>query len=135
MNVWTGIGRVVNDCEVKKTNDGTSVCTFSLAVKKDEKVKEGEKDAWFVDCVAWNKKADYLGMYAKKGDAVSVTGSLRFKQYDSKGTKVKTVECICDRVQIVAKQSKEQKPQNDFKSYEGFDNLGKQVVTGDELPF
>ena len=139
MNVWTGIGRLVKDCEVKKTNEGVSVCTFTIAVKKDEKVKEGDKDAWFVDCVAWTKKAEYLGLYAKKGDAISVTGSLRFKEYDSKEGHVKTVECICDRVQIVAKHSKEQPeklvPQErKIEEMFGVNNTPYQVQS-DELPF
>ena len=141
MNVWTGVGRLVKDCETKKTNEGMSVCTFTLAVKKDERVKDGDKDAWFMDCVAWAKKADYLGSFAKKGDAVSVTGALRFKEYNSKeGERVKTVECICDRVQIVFKYAKEQHGMVDTKTARAVDNMFglngvPNVVSGDDLPF
>lgn len=110
MNNWTGCGRLVKDAELKKTPSGTAVCTFTIAVNKDEKVKEGEKDAWFFDCVAWGKKAEYISSYGKKGDAVAVTGAIRFKEYEGKNGHVNTIEVIADRLNIVAKNNREPKP-------------------------
>ena len=102
MNVWTGAGRLVTECELQTLSNGTNVCSFAIAVKKDEKIKEGDRDAWLVDCVAWDSKAEFLAQNAYKGDAIAVTGPLRFKTYDKNNTHIKTVECICDRVDIIA---------------------------------
>ena len=52
--------------------------------------------------MAWDSKAVFLAQNAYKGDAISVTGPLRFKTYDKNNTHIKTVECICDRVDIIA---------------------------------
>lgn len=141
MNTWTGVGRLTKDCELKKTTSGTSVCTFALAINKDEKTKEGEKDAWFFDVVAWHKKAEYIGTYGKKGDVVAVTGPLRFKDYEGKNGHVYSVECIAERVNIIAKNNREPRRETANPNEAAYKEAGfsksemPTVADSDDLPF
>ena len=60
------VGRLTAEPELKKTQNGTSVCIFTLAVNRDFS-KEGQQEADFIQCVAWKKTADYVTQYLHKG--------------------------------------------------------------------
>lgn len=78
------IGRVVRDCEVAKTkNTGQSVCNFALATNEHFRNANEEKVEMttFIDCTAWRKDADFLGMYGKKGRLFHVVGKIRKNSY------------------------------------------------------
>ena len=103
------VGRLIRDCEVKKTQSNKSVCSFSLAV---DKYANKQKKTDFFDFVVWEQGAEYLGKYGKKGNIVAVTGELENRDYTAKdGHKVRVTEIKCNRVQLlsVSKDIKETK--------------------------
>jgi single-strand DNA-binding protein len=106
------IGRTTSDIELKTTNSGKFVCTFTLAVNR--RFKSDETD--FLDVVVWNKTAEWASQYIKKGQAIFVSGSLQVRTWkDNNGNNRKTVEVIADEIQFAeAKAKGETQPQEDF---------------------
>ena len=105
------IGRITRDPELKKTQSGVSVVSFNLAVNRKFK-KEGQPDADFINCVAWNHSADFLGNYIKKGHLLGVEGRIETRNYDDKdGKKVYVTEVVCDTVQALESKSQRQEEQ------------------------
>lgn len=97
MNLVVLMGRLVADPDVRTTQAGNSVATYRLAVDKPFK-KEGQPDADFIQCVTFNKGADFAGKYLQKGTKIAVTGSISTRNYDDKnGNKVYVTEVIVDR--------------------------------------
>lgn len=102
MNCVQVIGRITADPEVKVSQSGKSILSFSLAVQRDYKNRSGEYDTDFFRCVAYQSSADYLGKYAKKGDMLAVSGALRQNTYENRdGKKVSSVEISVSSVQIL----------------------------------
>lgn len=97
-------GRLTKDIELRKTPNGNSVTTFTLAVKD-------VKDTQFINCVAWNGSADYLNSYAHKGDWVLVEGKLRNRTYETQNGKRYVTEVNADSVQLISTQKKEDQEQ------------------------
>lgn len=97
------IGRLVRDPELRKTTNGTSVCSFTLAVNRRQ-----NQDADFINCVAWNKLADNIQLYQKKGNQLGIEGRINTRSYDNQqGQKVYVTEVIAENVQFLT-------PRNDF---------------------
>lgn len=99
MNSFNVIGRLCKDVELRRTQDGTACCSFTLAVKRP-KVKDTTD---FLDFVVWQQGAEYLCQYGHKGDIVGVTGSLTTREWtDKDGNKRKSVETRCDSVELLS---------------------------------
>ena len=84
MNITMLIGRLTKDPDVKKTNNGKTVATFTLAIERNYKNQAGEKEADYVPCVAWEKTADIIGQYLHKGDLIAVYGPIQTRNYEDK---------------------------------------------------
>ena len=110
MNSVTISGRLTADVEVRKTQSGLSVASFTVAVQKDK------EHADFINCVAWRQSADFLGQYSHKGDMVGVMGRLQTRDYERDGQKVYVTEVIADRVEILAHKAQNQ-PQASGNTY------------------
>lgn len=101
------IGRLTRDPELRKTQSGTSVCSFTLAVNRRQN-QDGTQEADFINCVAWNKLADNIQLYQKKGNQLGVEGRINTRSYDNQqGQKVYVTEVIAENVQFLT-------PRNDF---------------------
>lgn len=74
-------GRMVKDPELRTTQSGISVASFTLAVERDIKSKNGEKETDFIDVVAWRHTAEYLCKYISKGSMVVVSGRLQIRSW------------------------------------------------------
>lgn len=99
MNIVTITGRICKDPELRRTNEGTACCSFTLAVKRP-KVKDITD---FHDFVVWQQGAEYLCQYGHKGDIVCVSGSLTTREWtDKEGNKRKTTEVRCDSVELLS---------------------------------
>ena len=78
------MGRITADLELKKTASGISVTSFSIAVDRTY-VKQGEeRKTDFINCVAWNKQAEFICKYFGKGSLIVVEGELQTRQYQAK---------------------------------------------------
>lgn len=103
MNSINIVGRLVQDPELKTTQSGKSVCSFTLAVSRP-RVKDTTD---FINCVAWNQSAEYLTNYGYKGNLVAVTGVLTSRKYDDKDGNHRTAfEVVCDLVSLCESKDK-----------------------------
>ena len=126
MNLVVLIGRMTKDVELRRTNSGKAVASFTLAVNKDFKNEQGNYDADFIDCVAFEQKAETIANYVHKGDRFSVLGQLATRSYETKdGKKVKVTE-----VKVTGFDFIENKKQTDTSG--GFEPID---VPDEALPF
>ena len=84
LNVITIQGRLVRDPEMRRTGGGVQVGNFTLAVDRDFKGQDGNKETDFIDCVAWRGTAEILGKYFRKGSMATVTGRLQSRKWTDK---------------------------------------------------
>lgn len=98
------IGRLCDDPSLRYTGSGTAVASFTLAVDRQRKSQSGEKEVDFINIVAWQKTAELVAQYLKKGRLAAVEGRLTIRQYDNReGQKVRVAEVIADSVQFLDK--------------------------------
>lgn len=122
MNKTILIGRVTKDIERKSTTSGKSVATFTLAVNRDYKNAEGKYDADFINCVAYEQRADIISTYVHKGDKFSVVGKLNTRTYDKQdGSKAYITEVIVESFEFL--ESKKDKPATADTEFDGFEAI------------
>lgn len=94
------MGRLTRDPELRRTQGGTAVASFTLAVDRDFKDKQtGEKATDFIDCVAWRNTAEFVSRYFTKGRMAVAVGSLQLRDWtDRDGNKRRSAEVIADNV-------------------------------------
>ena len=101
MNQVNLIGRLTADPEIKHTQSGTAMVRFSIAVDRAYTKQGEEKQADFINCVAWDKKAEFICKYFSKGQKVALTGSIRTGSYtDKDGNKRNTFDVWLDNVEF-----------------------------------
>ncbi len=106
MNVFVATGRLTKDPEKRTTQNGTSVCTFTLAVDRRYKNADGERQADFFPVVCWRHTADFAAEYLAKGKLAGVIGEMQTRSYEDKsGVKRYITECVADQVQILSPKS------------------------------
>lgn len=92
------MGRLTSDPELRTTQSGLSVTSFTVAVDRNYKSDE-ERETDFINCVAWRGTADFVTRFFKKGQMIAVQGSLQTRNYEDKnGNKRTAVEVIADNV-------------------------------------
>lgn len=94
------MGRMVRDPELRHTQSGTAVASFSLAVERDFKDKTTrERTTDFIDCVAWRSTAEHVSRYFSKGRMAVVEGRLQMRDWtDKEGNKRRSAEVIAESV-------------------------------------
>ena len=93
------MGRLTRDPELRRTQSGTAVTSFSLAVDRDFKSQSGEKETDFIDVVAWRSTAEFVSKYFTKGRMAVVEGRLQIRDWtDRDGGKRRSAEVIADNV-------------------------------------
>lgn len=106
MNSFFAIGRLTKDPKKRTTQNGTSVCTFTLAVDRRYKNADGERQADFFPVVCWRHTADFAAEYLAKGKLAGVIGEMQTRSYEDKsGVKRYITECVADQVQILSPKS------------------------------
>ena len=97
MNIAVEIGNLTRDPELRKTQDGKSVCTFTLAVNRRSKKDEAD----FLNIVTWNGLADNCHRYLSKGRKVAVAGHIETRSYEKDGRTHYITEIIADEVEFL----------------------------------
>lgn len=93
------MGRLVADPELRRTQTGTAVASFRLAVDRDFGPKDGDKQADFIDIVAWRQTAEFVSKYFAKGRMAVVSGRLQIREWtDKEGGSRRTAEVVADNV-------------------------------------
>lgn len=136
MNTVIITGRATADCELKQTTSGTFVTAFSVAVKRAFKNANGEHESDFFACVAYNKTAEIIGKYVKKGDLIGIIGRLQKRNYTSKDErKIYVVEIIVENVEFFQSKKKET-PQHEPSYMETTASARfEEVDSFEDLPF
>lgn len=117
MNKVILIGRLTKDPELRQTTSGVSTTSFTLAVNRNFTNKDGEREADFIQCVAWRRQAENIAKYLTKGSQVAVDGRIQVRTYDDKDGKRNWVtEVICDNVQFLDSKGESINNNDDFKS-------------------
>ena len=106
MNKAELVGRLTKDPETKLTANQTQYCNFTLAVDRRFKDANGQRQADFINCVAWRQTADFIQKYFKKGSRIGVVGSIQTRTYDDQnGAKHYIVEVVVDEAEFVESQA------------------------------
>lgn len=93
------MGRLTRDPELRRTQSGTAVTSFSIAVDRDFKGQNGEKETDFIDIVAWRSTAEFVSKYFTRGRMAVVEGRLQIRDWtDRDGGKCRSAEVVADSV-------------------------------------
>lgn len=99
LNISTLMGRLTADPELRRTPNGVSVTTFTIAVERTYTPQGQEKQADFIDIVAWRNTAEFVCKYFSKGRLIALNGSIQTRLYEDKeGHKRKSFEVMADNV-------------------------------------
>ena len=91
------MGRLVATPELRSTGTGVSVASFTIAVERAYAKAGEQRQADFIDCVAWRQTAEFITRYFQKGSMIAVTGNIQTRNYEDKnGNKRKAVEVVVD---------------------------------------
>ncbi len=100
------IGRLTKDPELRYTQSGKAVCTFTLAVDRPYLANNGNREADFINIVVWNKTAENCAQYLAKGKLAAVDGRLQIRSYDGQdGQRRYVTEIIADNVRFLSPKS------------------------------
>ena len=144
LNQITLHGRFVRDPEMRRTQSGTAVCSFTLAVDRDFKDQNGNKQTDFIDHVAWRGAAEHICKHFRKGSMAVTTGRLELRDWtDKEGIKRRAAEVRVENVYFGESKKREDAPQNNYSApaqpepdYSGTANFAEMPdVDDDGLPF
>ena len=131
MNVVVLIGRLVKRPELKKTQNNTSVVSFTLAVRN---FVNGEEKADFIECVAWQNTADTISKHCDKGHQIGVSGRIGTRTYETLSGETRYVtEVTIER--LVLLESKKVEKQDEFNDVVKGNKPKKSLATAEDLPF
>ena len=103
MNKVTLIGNLAKDPELITTNNGVSLCKFTLAVQRRFSGNDGEREADFLPIIVWRGQADNCYKYLKKGSKAAISGSIQTRSYEATdGSRRYMTEIIADEVEFLA---------------------------------
>ena len=135
MNKVIMIGRLTKDV-VLNTTGAKPVGKFTIAVNRDFKNKDGKYDADFINCVAFDKRAEVIAKHFSKGSQIALTGSWRTGSYDKDEIKVYTNELFIDSFEFVGQANNASTGANENTSHsESYDNTFSDPQDDGDLPF
>lgn len=131
------VGRITKDPEQKRTQNNTPVVSFTLAVDSRFTNDSGEKKADFIQCVTWNKSAEFMSNYVRKGAMLGVDGRIQTRTYETNNGETRYVtEVVCDSVQLLESKRDSAPAQTSFAPDDDpFVSSGKSLATEEDLPF
>lgn len=136
MNKIILLGRLTKDPKVDQTPTGKTVATFSIAVDRPFTGKDGQREADFINIVAWNKTAELCGSNLGKGNRALVEGRLQIRSYDSKdGKKRYVTEVIADRVEFIDRKKDGSPKGGQQKDAGPMGSFGTEMQFDEEVPF
>lgn len=99
------VGRLTKDPELRRTQSGTSVVSYTIAVNR-RSAQPGQPDADFINCVAWNKTAELMAQYLRKGSLIGIEGRIQTRSYDNQqGQKVYITEVLVNMIQFLGSRN------------------------------
>lgn len=137
-------GRITRNPELKYTGSGTAVVSFGLAVDRTFTNAQGEREADFINCVAWRKTAELIANSLRKGSLFGVVGRVQTRNYtNNDGKKVYVTEVVCESVQFLESKNSNQHSDNNRNNRKSPDfdddpfekNDDPITIDNDSLPF
>lgn len=115
LNVVAIMGRLVADPELRATQQGTNVCTFRIACERSYTPKGQQRQADFVDIVAWGKTAEFICKFFQNGSMIAIDGSIQTRQYqDKQGNNRTAVEVLASHISFAGPKAAEKPTVRDF---------------------
>src|SRR5699024_3658822 len=106
INNTTLVGRLTKDPELKYTGSGIAVISFSMAVERNYTNVQGEREADFINCVAWRELAEIISKFAVKGSLIGITGKIQTRNYqNNEGRTIYITEVVTDEFQMLETKS------------------------------
>ena len=106
INNVTLVGRLTRDAELRYTGSGNAVTSFTIAIDRPFKNNQGNRDADFINCVAWRRTAETVANFTKKGSLVGVTGRIQTRSYENnEGRTVYVTEVVVENFQMLEPKS------------------------------
>lgn len=130
-------GRMTADAELKQTQNGTSVTTFSIAVNRRYSKDAQQNIADFFNVTAWRQTAEFVSQYFKKGSSICIVGTLQNRSWtDQQGQKHYATDIIADEVMFVdSKSDNAQNSQPNYNLYQQAQPNFEEMKDDDDLPF
>ncbi len=126
------IGRLVADPQLRYTQNGIAVTSFTIAVDRSYTTQSGERETDFIDIVTWRKQAETCANHLNKGRLVAVEGRLQIRSYDDQqGIRRKSAEIVADQVRFLDRKDRG----NDTSSDASGDQAGPPESGFDDVPF
>ena len=108
MNKVCLIGRITKDIEIRYTSSNIPSVRFTLAVNRTFSNQNGEREADFINCIAWRNQAENMNKYVSKGSLVAVEGRIQTGSYEKDGQRIFTTDVVADNVQFLESKSQSQ---------------------------
>lgn len=135
LNHLTIMGRMTRDPELRYTNAGTAVASFALAVDRDFKGQNGQKETDFIECTAWKGTAEFVSKYFAKGRMAVVDGRLQIRDWtDKQGNKRKSAEVVVSNIYF-GDSRREEERHDDGGAYPPDDQFEELYDSDSDLPF
>ena len=129
------VGRLTKNPELRYTPSNQAVATFSLAVNRNFKGQNGEREADFINCVIWRQQAENLANWAKKGALIGITGRIQTRSYENQqGQRVYLTDVIVDTFQLLEKREGGHQQSVDNQPDFGR-NASPMDISDNDLPF
>jgi len=137
MNKVILIGNLTKDPELRYTPNGVAVATFTVAINRPRTNQAGEREADFINIVAWQKLADLCATYLRKGRPAAIEGRIQSRSYDDKEGKRRYVtEVVAENVQFLGGNNGEGRHQSADPFGDPFADAGKTInISDDDLSF
>ncbi len=134
MNKVILTGRLTKDIEVKTTSNDKEYCSFTIAVDRRFKDADGNRQADFISCTAWNKTAEFIGKYFHKGSRIGICGSIQTRSYEKDGQKVFVTEVLVEEAEFLDSKTDSQ-PQPKAQVQEQVQEQAEEMESIGKLPF
>lgn len=146
------VGRLTRDPELRYTNSGAAVATFTIAVNRQFTNQNGEREADFISCVIWRKAAENFTNFTHKGSLIGIDGHIQTRNYENQqGTRIYVTEVVVDNFSLLESRAESEHHQSansnghssnhsNNRKYDNnpnqYGNNGGQVdISSDDLPF
>lgn len=137
LNHITAAGRLTKDPELRRTQNGVAVASFTIACDRDIKDASGNKQTDFIDCVAWRNTAEFVDKYFTRGRMVIVSGRFQMREWtDKNGNNRRNAEILAENVYFAdSKRTVENTEKNETKEAAQTVDFDQVEIDDDELPF